>query len=100
MLPNVLVVLVNNVGHFQYSLRNANALGALWLADRTRKRYGMPVAGDDVLRVTAEFRLFDDDERLGLSLNFVHGVLCLAAVLQPTLQSLGNSASSARHHIF
>ena len=60
----------------------------------------MLVAGDDVLRVMAEFSLFDDDERLGLSLNFVHRVLCLAAVLRPTLQLLGNSESTARHHIF
>jgi len=29
VLTNGLVVIVNNVGHFQYSLRNANALDAL-----------------------------------------------------------------------
>ena len=100
MLTNVLVVLVNNVGNFQDSLGNAKALEALWHADWTRKRFGMLVAGDDVRRVLADFNLFGDDEQQGLSLKFAHGVLDLAALLQPTLQSLGNSALSARHRIF
>jgi len=86
VLTNILVVLVNNVGNFQDSFGNAKSLEALWHADWTRKRFGMLVAGDD--------------EQQGLSLKFAHGVLYLAALLQPTLQSLGNSALSARHRIF
>ena len=58
----------------------------MWYADWTRKRFGMLVAGDD--------------EQQGLSLKLAPGVLYLAALLQPTLQSLGNSALSARHRIF
>lgn len=87
-------------GTSRIALGNAKALEALWHADWTRKRFGMLVAGDDVRRVSADFNRFGDDEQQGLSLKFAHGVLYLAALLQPTLQSLGNSASSARHRIF
>ena len=87
-------------GTSRIALGNAKSLKALWHADWTRKRFGMLVAGDDVRRVSADFNLFGDDEQQGLSLKFAHGVLYLAALLQPTLQSLGNSASSARHRIF
>jgi len=50
--------------------------------------------------IAQEVRRLRSAERLGISLNFVQGVLCLAVVLRPTLQSLGNSESSAQHRIF